>query len=201
MARLPRTITAELNVVVSGNKRSEAQVRAALVTAGFALVSFPDPEPGKQPKDPTFGLPSYTDPIEAAKAGKPNAGHTPNTPHPSMLRWLVMEGDHEGCTLDADGSPLPCEHVGSTEWRGHDSPHVGEPYEPDQQICFVGATIEHAANDSEAQGAEASKAHATVAPFGWQLRQHWETQATPEKVADPMEARIAALELALGTRS
>ncbi|MCU1494881.1 MAG: hypothetical protein JWO62_2645 [Acidimicrobiaceae bacterium] len=91
----PRTITVELNVVVSGNKRTETQARDALASAGFGVIAAEDPR--HQSDD--WQLPSYTDPITAEQAGQPNSGHTPNTKHPEVLRWLVLENDHlPGCT-------------------------------------------------------------------------------------------------------
>lgn len=63
-----------LTAVCSGPRITREQAIKALVAIGFIL----DDRQGEH----HWGHPSYRNHGEAAAAGKPNAGHTPNTPHP-----------------------------------------------------------------------------------------------------------------------
>jgi hypothetical protein len=184
MPRLPRTNTTELNVVVSGNKRTVKQAIEVLAEAGFAQ---------SETRRDDWGLPSYVDPLEAEKAGKPNAGHTPGTPHPGELHYLIFEGDHAELEECAEG----CDHVGLTEPRQHVCKYVGKPYAKDERIAFVGFTLDC---ELEAMSEAVTKADHVITPLGWQLRAYWESPAKSESKV-PMEERLAHIEAALGLKA
>lgn len=167
LTRLPRVQEIELNLVCSGHKRAEAQARKALAEAGLSVIARDD----KRHRQDDWALPSYTDPLEAHKAGKPNAGHTPGTGHPSVLTHLRFGPGH---VHDAD-----CDGQDHHEVRPHVCQHVGSPYARDDRIAFVGCTVRCA---REAQGDLAGKAHRAVAAIGWALRMHWEAGPEPPKL-------------------
>lgn len=197
---VPRKI--EMNVVISGHKRTEPQARKALAAAGITVIPthLPNGDPNPKHRVDDWGLPSYTDPITAEKAGQPNAGHTPGSQHPAQLEYLILEGDHADRPECAEG----CDWHDPTEPRDHACKHVGEDYEQDQRVGFVAGTVECPELDAAAVTLAVTKAHDAVEKIGWQLRAHWETQPAGFKAPDPveliaaMEDRLAALEEALG---
>jgi hypothetical protein len=84
---------------------------------------------------PGHGLPSYTDPLTAKKAGAPNSGHTPGTPHPAELHFHIGPGDHKKARVCNERD---CPHVGQTEKRPNPlTEHHGKPYENDPSVTFV----------------------------------------------------------------
>jgi hypothetical protein len=92
-------------MVFSGPVADRSACGQALTAAGFTLL----PET-VQEKAGSWGLPSYTDPLTAHAAGKPNSGHHINKTHPNQLNHLEHKCDH-----------------------------VGEPYEPDTGIAWQAA--------------------------------------------------------------
>jgi hypothetical protein len=128
-------------MVFSGPIDDRASCAQSLKAAGITLV----PE-NIQEKAEGWGLPSYTDPITAHAAGKPNSGHHINEKHPSVLRYLKDE-QKEG--------------ENKTEPRPHACEHVGEPYEADPGIGWLAA-----------YGDRVDTAKDLVEKFGWQLRLH-----------------------------
>lgn len=95
-------------VTLSGPGTELSKVEKALTDVGLRPPVFEDFE--LDPYD-SHGLPSYTDPVTAHAAGKPNAGHTPGEPHPATL---VISGEEQA-------NPVP---------------HHGEAYEPDTSVAF-----------------------------------------------------------------
>ncbi len=159
--------------VVSGPSAKATNCAQALTAAGLTAVT---PE--------GHGLSSHPDPITAHAAGAPNSGHTPGTPHPAELAFVVRKGDHEkGCTLGEDGKTRPCEHLGQTEMRPNPlTEHIGAPYEDDPDIAFLAC----ACPDPDAVAA-------IVAPVGWMLRMFLAPIAH-EQQPPGIEERLARLE-------
>lgn len=153
-----------LTIVLSGPNTFRHQVATSLKREGFEVG----------PETHGHGLPSYTDPITAHEAGKPNAGHTPGTEHPAEL--LAVEEDDDGNAVHV---PVP-----------HDCEDAGSPYEDDPDIGWVSA-----------RGLDVDRAQAVAQGFGWQLRMHGvKTEADPDPVAEmlnewaAMKARVDELE-------
>lgn len=96
----------QLTIVLSGPKGYRSRVVSALRRAGYEIG----------PEDHGHGLPSYTDPVTAHEAKKPNSGHTPGTPHPAEL--VTIE----------DGKKVAVPH---------DCEHVGDDYEDDPRIAWI----------------------------------------------------------------
>lgn len=167
--------------IISGPDDRRAGCARTLGAAGFEVLV---PE--------GHGLPSHPDPITAHAAGAPNSGHTPGTPHPSELHFVVRKGDHGP---DHPGCPgKGCDHIGQTEPRPTPlEDFVGQPYEDDPSISFLAVVTDH---PDEAAG------YARRA--GWQLRatisptlQTVESDRTDEERITAIERELAFLK---GTR-
>jgi hypothetical protein len=97
-----------LSIVLSGPASFRGQAVSALRSNGLTVG----------PELHGHGLPSYSDPITAHTAGKPNSGHTPGTEHPCILHTVA----------DGERVEVP-----------HDCPDAGSPYEDDPGIAWISA--------------------------------------------------------------
>lgn len=160
-------------MVFCGPVERRSDCARALISVG--LAPLPD---HIQAEVHSWGLPSYTDPITAHEAGKPNAGHHVDQGHPAFIDYLVQAGDHEeGCTVDTDGEPVECIHVGHTEPRPHMCEYLGQPYEEDKSIGWLSV-----------YGDAVNSAAAAATSAGWSLRLH--SSPSVMKLPEPGDVRF-----------
>jgi len=167
--------------IVSGPVTARDRVIGALGAAGLQAR-----------ESDGHGLPSHPDPITAHANGAPNSGHTPGTPHPETLDFLIAEGDHDkGCTVsEKTGKPIKCEHIGQTETRPNPlTKHHGADYVEDPSVGFLAVECD-----------DPDKVIGILADSGWMLRMHIspvlqtiEDELGPEARLARIEAELAAL--------
>jgi hypothetical protein len=121
-------------LIFSGPVKKRPAFESLLLKNAFHLEKPVERADGTLPH-PGHGLPCYTDPLTAAKAGAPNSGHTPGTLHPADLDFHIAPGDHKKVKVCKEKD---CPHVGQTEKRANPlTEHLGKRYEDDAGVTFV----------------------------------------------------------------